>query len=181
MVRLVNDAGMGVPPQVAAAFRTIASLDGTLHLLSPSFELVSSARDEGEELLRNMVSLRKIRAKAGSQLLAFAPSIERLPRRLNKITSDLESGKFTVNVRAFPDPGDRKFVTSLVQQVISTIIAAASVVGGVFLLIAENGPQLTNDLSWYSVFGAVMLFVGAVLSIRVLIYAFRGAPGDWGW
>lgn len=181
MVRLVNDAGMGVPPQVAAAFRTIAALDGTLHLLSPSFELVSSARDEGEELLRNMVSLRKIRAKAGSQLLAFAPSIERLPRRLNKITSDLEAGRFTVNVRAFADPGDRKFVTSLVQQVISTIIAAASVVGGVFLLIAENGPQLTNDLSWYSVFGAVMLFIGAVLSIRVLIYAFRGAPADRGW
>lgn len=180
MFRLVNDAGMGVPSQVAAAFRTIAALDGTLHLLSPSFELVSSARDEGEELLRNMVSLRKIRAKAGAQLLAFAPSIERLPRRLNKITSDLEAGRFTVNVRVFADAGDRTFVTSLVQQVISTVIAAASVVGGVFLLVADNGPQLTNDLSWYSVFGATMLFIGAVLSIRVLIFAFRGAPGERG-
>jgi len=180
LFRLVADAGMGVPAEVASGFRTIASLDGTLHLLSPSFELVPSARDESEELLRSMVSLRKIRAKAGAQLLAFAPSIERLPRRLTKITSDLESGRFTVNVRAFADPGDRSFVTSLVQQVISTIIAAASIVGGVFLLVADNGPQLTSDMSWYSVFGAVMLFIGAVLSIRVLIYAFRGAPVDRG-
>ncbi|MEK8225906.1 hypothetical protein NKG05_07340 [Oerskovia sp. M15] len=84
-------------------------------------------------------------------------------------------------MRAFADPDDRTFVASLVQQVISTIIAAACVVGGVFLLVAENGPQLTDDLSWFSVFGATLLFIGAVLSIRVLIFAFRGPPTDRGW
>ena len=47
---LVNRWGFGVPPQIAAVFRTFASLEGTLRLLDPDLNLVVASRKHGEAM-----------------------------------------------------------------------------------------------------------------------------------
>ncbi|MFD6135915.1 ABC1 kinase family protein [Isoptericola sp. NPDC056618] len=178
LVRVVTSAGMAVPPQVAAAFRTFASLEGTLDLLSPGYDLVAGARDHGRPLLHRLVTPEAVRRKATQQLLGFAPELERLPRRVTRLVRDLEEGRFTVTVRAFSDPADRAFLSGLVQQVIMTLVAVGAVVGAVVLFVADGGPMLAPQLPWFTVLGAALGFVGTVLAVRVLVVAFRGTPRD---
>ncbi|MFE7405490.1 ABC1 kinase family protein [Isoptericola sp. NPDC057559] len=178
LVRLVTSAGIAVPPQVAAAFRTFASLEGTLDLLCPGYDLVAAARTQGRPLLSRLVTPEAVRRKATQQLLGFAPELERLPRRVTGLLRDLEEGRFTVTVRAFSDPADRAFLSGLVQQVIMTLVAVGAVVGAVVLLVADGGPMLAPELSWFTVLGAALAFVGTVLAVRVLVSAFRGTARD---
>ncbi|WP_313661763.1 AarF/UbiB family protein [Cellulosimicrobium cellulans] len=176
LFRLVTDAGLAVPSQVAAAFRTFTSLEGTLRLIDPAFDLVAGARATAQPLVRRVVTPEGLRERATSLFLGLAPELERLPRRLAKITSDVEAGRLTVNVRSFAHPDDRAFVTGLVQQVVSTVIAAAAVVAAVVLVSADSGPELVEGLRLFAVLGAALGFVGTVLAVRVLVFAFRGAP-----
>ncbi len=176
LFRLVTDAGLAVPSQVAAAFRTFTSLEGTLRLLDPGFDLVAAARATAQPLVRRVVTPQGLRERATSLFLGLAPELERLPRRLAKITSDVEAGRLTVTVRSFAHPEDRAFLTGLVQQVVSTVIAAAAVVAAVVLVSADSGPELVEGLSLFAVLGAALGFVGTVLAVRVLVFAFRGRP-----
>ncbi|WP_435738494.1 AarF/UbiB family protein [Cellulosimicrobium sp. PMB13] len=180
LFRLVTDAGLAVPPQVAAAFRTFTSLEGTLRLLDPTFDLVASARETAQPLVRRVVTTEGLRNRATSLFLGLAPELERLPRRLAKITSDVENGRFTVSVRTFAHAEDRAFLAGLVQQVVSTVVAAAAVVAAVVLLVADGGPQLGGGVALFPVLGAALGFVGTVLGVRVLVFAFRGLPGPTG-
>ncbi|WP_264031017.1 ABC1 kinase family protein [Cellulosimicrobium sp. SH8] len=175
LFRLVTDAGLAVPSQVAAAFRTFTSLEGTLRLIDPGFDLVAGARATAQPLVRRVVTPEGLRERATSLFLGLAPELERLPRRLAKITSDVEAGRLTVNVRSFAHPDDRAFVTGLVQQVVSTVIAAAAVVAAVVLVSADSGPELVEGLRLFAVLGAALGFVGTVLAVRVLVFAFRGS------
>jgi len=180
LVRLVTSSGIAVPPQVAAAFRTFTSLEGTLALLSPGYDLVAGARVHGRPLLRRLVTPEAVRRKATQQLLGFAPELERLPRRVTRLVRDLEEGSFTVTVRAFSDPADRAFLSGLVQQVIMTLVAVGAVVGAVVLFVADGGPMLAPQLPWFTVLGAALGFVGTVLAVRVLVAAFRdGTRERW--
>ncbi|MBN0039502.1 AarF/ABC1/UbiB kinase family protein [Cellulosimicrobium cellulans] len=174
LFRLVTDAGLAVPSQVAAAFRTFTSLEGTLRLIDPGFDLVAGARATAQPLVRRVATPEGLRERATSLFLGLAPELERLPRRLAKITSDVEAGRLTVNVRSFAHPEDRAFLTGLVQQVVSTVIAAAAVVAAVVLVSADSGPELAEGLRLFAVLGAALGFVGTVLAVRVLVFAFRG-------
>ncbi|MBE9940223.1 ABC1 kinase family protein [Cellulosimicrobium cellulans] len=180
LFRLVTDAGLAVPSQVAAAFRTFTSLEGTLRLLDPGFDLVAAARATAQPLVRRVVTPEGLRERATSLFLGLAPELERLPRRLAKITSDVEAGRLTVTVRSFAHPEDRAFLTGLVQQVVSTVIAAAAVVAAVVLVSADYGPELVEGLRLFAVLGAALGFVGTVLAVRVLVFAFRGTAARRG-
>ncbi|MEV8029445.1 ABC1 kinase family protein [Cellulosimicrobium funkei] len=180
LFRLVTDAGLAVPSQVAAAFRTFTSLEGTLRLLDPGFDLVAAARATAQPLVRRVVTPEGLRERATSLFLGLAPELERLPRRLAKITSDVEAGRLTVTVRSFAHPEDRAFLTGLVQQVVSTVIAAAAVVAAVVLVSADSGPELVEGLRLFAVLGAALGFVGTVLAVRVLVFAFRGTAARRG-
>lgn len=101
------------------------------------------------------------------------PMIDRMPRRINKITEDLEQGRFSMNMRVLENPSDRSFLTSLFQQLIVAVLAGAAVVGAIMLITSDEGPLLTKDIHLYSFFGFVLLFGGFVLSMRSLMLVFR--------
>jgi ubiquinone biosynthesis protein len=170
---LVSRHRLGVPPQIAAAFRTLAALEGTLRLLDPSIDLVASTRRQTDELLSQQLTPGGLRKQLDSELLNLVPLLRRLPRRLNKISEGLEQGQLSLNVRVLADPGDRGFLLSLTHQVIVAVLAAAATVAAIVLLTATGGPRLAPGISWYSILGYCLLFVGCVLALRALVLVFR--------
>jgi ubiquinone biosynthesis protein len=170
---LVSRHGLGVPPQIAAAFRTFAALEGTLRLLHPSMDLVSAARRQAGELLNQQLSPEALRDRLDSELLKLVPVLQRLPRRLSKISEELELGRLSVNVRLLANPNDRGFLLGLTQQVIVALLASAATVAAIILLTAPGGPQLAPGISWYAILGYCLLFVGCVLALRALVLVFR--------
>src|SRR5690606_14297025 len=113
-----------------------------------------------------------VRQSLEEQLVTMLPVLQRLPRRLSRITEDLETGRFSVRVRMFAEPDDRRFVTDLVQQVVVAVLAAAITVGAVVLLVSDGGARLTASLRLYDVLGALFLLFGFVLGLRALIRVF---------
>lgn len=173
LFRLVMDHGLAVPAQVAAAFRALGSLEGSLRLISPGMDLVSAARDEGRGLVTEQLSVPEARQRIEGQLAALLPMLQRLPRRVGKLAEDLEAGRLTMSVRAFRDPQDRAFITGIVHQLVLTALAAACTLGGVLLLMGEGGPMMTEAVRLNAFLGFVLLFFGFVLGSRVLVLVFH--------
>ncbi len=172
LFNLVNRWGFGVPPQIAAVFRTLASLEGSLRLLDPSFNLVVSARRHGEAFFADSMSPSSIREQVEAELVGLVPVIRRIPRRLDKITADLEKGRLAVNVRVLNDPADRGFLLGLTHQLVVALLASAITVAAIVLLTAQGGPMLTATIGFYDLLGFIFLFVGSVLGLRALILVF---------
>lgn len=174
---LVLDHGFAVPPQIAAAFRALAALEGTLRLLDPGFDVITEARELGSEHLEQEFTPERLKTELSRQALTLLPTLARLPRRVDRLADALEQGTLTARVRVLADDGDRGFLTRLFQQLIVAVLAAAATIGAVLLILDDSGPSLTASLSWHSFFGFTLLFAGFVLALRAVTLAFRGSAG----
>jgi ubiquinone biosynthesis protein len=72
--------------------------------------MVTSARAHARELLGPQLDPTHVRATLEDQLLALAPALQRLPRRLTALGDQLEQGRFSMNLRLLAHPEDRSFV-----------------------------------------------------------------------
>ncbi|HEY0807923.1 MAG TPA: AarF/UbiB family protein, partial [Pseudonocardiaceae bacterium] len=178
LFRLVLAYRFAVPAQVAAAFRAMGALEGTLTLISPDFDLLASARTVGSDLMRKAFEPAAIRQTLEGQLASMLPIVQRLPQRINKIVEDLERGRFTLNVRPLADRRDRDFLTGIAQQLMITILAAAATIGAIMLLTSDTGPMLTPTVRLYAFLGYALLFIGFVLGLRVLVLVFFRASRE---
>ncbi|WP_181272845.1 ABC1 kinase family protein [Brevibacterium oceani] len=177
LFNLVLAHRFSVPAPISAAFRAMASVEGALLTIDPSFDIVAVSRREGNRLVRSKLKGTKITDELQRRALQLMPMIDRMPRRINKITEDLEQGRFSMNMRVLENPSDRSFLTSLFQQLIVAVLAGAAVVGAIMLITSDEGPLLTKDINLYSFFGFVLLFGGFVLSMRSLMLVFRRDGG----
>ncbi len=176
LFRLVTAYELGVPPQVAAIFRTLATLEGTLTTIDPGFDLVAQARESGRGLMVEALEPGRLRQSFEDELAALLPVLRRLPRRIDRIADTVEHGRFSVQVRLFADPQDRRVVTDLLHQGLLTVLGAAAGVTGVMLLRTDGGPEVTESVGLYSLLGYALFIVAVVLVLRVLIIVFRHDP-----
>jgi len=177
LFRIVTDFGLSVPAEIAAVFRALATIEGTLTQLAPGFDIVNEARRFGGAQLAAQLSPEAIRKTAADELAALFPMLRRLPRRLDRIGGALEEGRLTVGVRLLADPSDRRYLTGLVHQVLLAFLAAASGIMAVLMIGLHGGPTLANNVSLYSFFGYCLLVIAAILAVRVLVQVFRPDTG----
>ena len=117
LFRIVSEHGLAVPPEIAAVFRALATMEGTLTPLAPGFDIVAEARRFAAEQLTEQFSPDVLRKTAADELIALLPVLRRLPRRIDRIGGALEAGRLSVNVRLLADPADRRYLTGLLHQV----------------------------------------------------------------
>jgi ubiquinone biosynthesis protein len=144
-----------------------------LRAISPDIDLIEAARAHGRLIADEAIVSGDLRQALESRLLSFLPALQRLPRRLDKLSQDLEQGRFTVNVRPFADRQGRGFITDLVQQLVVALLAATGTLGAIVLIASDTGPYLTPNVRLYAFFGYVLLFVAFVLALRALVLVFQ--------
>lgn len=165
---LVAQYGLTVPPEVAAAFRALATVEGALGRLVPGFDLVEEARSFAATELARRLSPRQLTRSLADEAAAVLPMLLRLPRRAERISSALEQGRLGVNVRLLADERDRRFIQTLVRDVLLTFLGGLTGVLGMLLLSTRGGPRVTGSLRLFDVFGYNMLLISSVLVLRVL-------------
>jgi ubiquinone biosynthesis protein len=173
LFRIVSEHGLAVPPEIAAVFRALATMEGTLTALAPGFDIVAEARRFAAGQLAAQFSPDVLRKTAADELIALLPTLRRLPRRIDRIGGALEAGRFSVNVRLLADPADRRYLTGLLHQVILIALAATSGVMAVLMLGLHGGPAITKTVTLYAFFGYCLLVIAAILALRVLVLVFR--------
>ncbi|MFD1541551.1 ABC1 kinase family protein [Nonomuraea guangzhouensis] len=173
LFKIVSAYGLSIPPEVAAVFRALATLEGTLVRLSPGFDLIGEARAFAGRYLAERVGPETVRETVTQELAALLPMLRRLPRRVERIASAAEHGRFTMNVRLLADDRDRSYVTGLLHQVLLTVLGATAGVMAVILLGTDGGPQVLSNTSLFQLIGYNLLGISAILVLRVLAVIFR--------
>jgi ubiquinone biosynthesis protein len=170
-----NDFGLVFPPVIAAVFRAMITLEGTLARLAPGFRVIEETRTIAASWLGDMLGPALLRDAATDEALGLLPILRRLPRRLDRITTSLERGTLTTSVRLLADDRDRHFVASMTGRAVLAFLGAAFGITSVMLIGVRGGPLLmpaaagTGGTSLFHVFGYVGLFFSLVLILRVII------------
>ncbi len=174
---LLFEFGLAFPPVIGGVFRALVTLQGTLLLLDPNFHLLEEARGLGEEWMREMVTPTSLRKAATDEALKLIPLLQRLPRRLDRITAAVEQGTLSFNVRLLSDERDARFINRLASRAILAFLGAALGIMAALFLGMPGGPALTSTISVFQVFGYFSLFLSAVLILRVIIAIVREKVG----
>ncbi|GAA4081071.1 ABC1 kinase family protein [Nonomuraea soli] len=174
LFRIVTAYGLSIPPEVAAVFRALATLEGTLVHLAPGFNLVEEARAFAGGYLSAAMEPQTIKETLTGEVAALLPMIRRLPRRLERIASAAEHGRLSMNMRLLGDERDRRFVTHLLHQVLLTVLGATAGLMGVILLSTDGGPFVVQQtMRLYELIGYFLLVISSILVLRVLVLIFR--------
>ncbi|NOV98528.1 AarF/UbiB family protein [Isoptericola halotolerans] len=175
LFQLVARYRLGIPPQVAAAFRTLATLEGTLQVVCGGYDLIDGARRYAGRSAAHATSPRELRSTLEAELLGLVPVLRRLPRRIDRITDAVEHGRLQVNVRLLADPADRRFVTRLWHQALLVVLACTAGLMAVALFLAAPGPMVTDVVGIFHVLATALLAGSVILVMRLLVVIFRGA------
>jgi ubiquinone biosynthesis protein len=124
LFRILAEHELSVPPEIAGAFRALATIEGTLTQLAPGFDIVAEAHRFTTDQLAEQLSPEALRKSATDELISLVPMLRRLPRRLDRIGGSLGHGRLGLNVRLLADASDRRYVTALAHQFILTFLAA---------------------------------------------------------
>jgi ubiquinone biosynthesis protein len=173
LFRIVAEYGLAIPPEIAAVFRALATLEGGLAEVAPGFDIVAEARGFAAVYFAERWRPEAIRETLAGELATLVPVLRRLPRRVDRIVGALERGRLGVNVRLFADDRDRRHITGLLHQALLTVIGSTSGIMAVLLLNTKGGPQVTPTVSLYQLFAFNLLVIAAILVLRVLIQIFR--------
>ncbi len=163
-----------VPADIASALRSLGALEGTLKLIDPDLDLVAEARSVGRASVGDLTP-SSVADEITSRAIRVLPLLDHLPRRLNRITEELERGAFTTHTRIISHPDDRRFLNGLVQQLVIALLSGASVIGGILLATSPGGPPLLPNLSAFAFLGYLLAFAGFVLALRAVALVF-GRP-----
>ena len=163
------------PPVIAAVFRAMITLEGTLARLAPGFQIVEESQKLAACWLGEVLGPGSLRDAATDEVLGLLPVLHRLPRRFDRITTSLERGTLTTSVRLLADDRDRQFIRSMVGRAVLAFLGAASGITSVMLIGVRGGPLFlptaagTGGTSLFHVFGYAGLFLSLVLILRVII------------
>src|SRR5215831_16483251 len=173
LFRLASQFELAIPPEIATVLRALATLEGTLSLLTPGIDIAAEARQYAADRVASRLSPTAAPKSAAEEVAALLPVLRRLPRRFDRVTSAVEQGRLRLNVRLFADERDRRVVTGLTHQLLLTFLAAASGIVAAILLGTSSGPQISPTLSLLQLIGYNLLLVGGILGLRVLYVIFR--------
>lgn len=177
LFRIIAEFNLAVPPEVAAVFRSITTIEGTLRLVDPDFDIVAEARGFAAEYMRSQLRPTAVRQSLTEELLDIVPLLRTLPRRLDRLATALEEGRLSVNLRPEGSDRQRKVATNLLHEVLLTVVAATSGVMAAIMLGHTGGPQLSDSVSLFQFIGYMLLVLGSILAMRVLVLVFR-PPAD---
>jgi ubiquinone biosynthesis protein len=173
LLRLIADYQLAVPPEVAAVFRALTTIEGGLAELTPGFDVMTESRAFANTYFAEMWRPEALRQALTDELTTLVPMLRRLPRRVDRIAAAMERGRLGVNVRLFADERDRRHVSALVHQVLLTALSGMTGLIAVLLLGISTGPMVTRTISLYTLFGYNLFAIAAILALRVLIVIFR--------
>jgi ubiquinone biosynthesis protein len=188
LFRMITRFGLAVPPEVAALFRALATVEGTLTQFAPGFNLLEEARTFAVETLTERLGFKRTKAGGGigsaatslaygaaQEFLSVLPMLRRLPRRAERISTALEEGRLSVRVRVLADERERRFISGLIHQVTVTLLAACTGLMGVLLVVfgTGKGPKVTAELELFPLLGYHALVASGILMLRALFTAMR--------
>lgn len=172
---VITSHHLSVPTEVAAVFRSLATVEGTLRTLSPGFDVVASAKQFAKAQLRQQLSPLAAKEEAMDGLSALLPVVSALPHRVDRVLQNLE----TVSGAAAPSRLGT-ILPGAVQLIALSMITATTGIMAVLLLVSgssSNG-SVSDSVTAHQMIGYPLLIVSSILGLRTLVSIFTTARDD---
>ncbi|GAA3856030.1 ABC1 kinase family protein [Streptomyces sedi] len=172
---MVTAHGLRVPPELAAVFRAIGTITGSVQRIAPDFDLVEEAQSLAAGQIQEKLTPEAAGRTIAEETLSLVPVIRRLPRRIDRITDSLEGGRLGFQVRLLADPRDRRFIRGIVNDVLLSFLGGLIGLMGVLLLRTDDAEanEIAGSLTLYDVIGLNLLMFSGVLVLRVIFSIIR--------
>jgi ubiquinone biosynthesis protein len=168
LLAVVVRFGLALDPQLAGVFRALATLEGTLRLIDPTFNVIDGARQYAQARKLGLPRPEQLREDTLNDLLELLPMLRKIPRRLDRISGALERGELSLRIRLFAHERDAQLVTQLTNRVILAFFSASIGVVAVSLLRLGGGPEIfSTNLDVLLGYGG--LTAATVLGLRVIV------------
>jgi len=168
MVDVIRRHRIALPGDLAAAFRSFATLEGCLTLLVPDFDVFERAIPAVPSLLLRMTPPRRLATSFQSQAITTASLLRTLPRRLDSLLTGVENGTAGIGLRAFSDGPSQRFLRNITGELVGALISIAAVVIAVVLVVSGSGPVLDGGIRLFDVLAATIGFLGFLGLLRVV-------------
>lgn len=122
LLRLLLDVGVAFDAELAGVFRAMITLEGTLRLLDPQFNLLDQARRVAGDLLAQRVVPDSLQAAVGGELLGALPLLRRIPRHLDRLATGRQRCTLAVHARPLADRRDVRTLADLVNRVALSVL-----------------------------------------------------------
>ncbi|MGE7690839.1 ABC1 kinase family protein [Lysinibacillus sp. NPDC097214] len=174
---VVRDFGLAFYPSVGLALRSLVTLDGTLRVIDPRFDIFTEAKDFSSAYMR--ASFLKpfkeplaAKERIQEELSMLIPTLRKMPRRVDQLIQRIESGKIILHHDVFSDEDNARFITNLFSRFVLLLVGITFGIISVALLAIS---QFIHDT--YAVYlntaAYLGLFLCAILLVRLSIQALR--------
>jgi ubiquinone biosynthesis protein len=169
LLRLLLDFGLAFDSELAGVFRAMITLEGTLRLLDPEFDLLDEAQRVAGDLLTERVVPDSLQDALGGELLGALPLLRRVPRHLDRLAAGLQRGTLAVHARPLADRRDVRTLADLVNRVALSVLGAGTAISSALLLAVPGGPRIAGRWGAYGLLGTIGLAAAIILGMRVVV------------
>lgn len=173
LLGLLFGFGVVLPAEFSTFFRALVTLEGTLMVLSPGYQVIDAAQRIAGTWAREALQAATVNELAKDEVVRLLPVLRRLPRHLDRLASIVERGDLRVRISLLSMPDDLRALTLLVNRVVMAFLGGVVGVMSVMLIGIRGGPEFTGRTTLYEFFGYFGLFCSTVLIMRVLVAIFR--------
>lgn len=173
LLRVVVTAGFKVPPSIAAAFRCLGVLEGTLDLVAPDLDVITITRSIAAQVFRETLSPITAVESGVEQAALAIPMLERVPAQLASIAGRLDRENLGMNFSPLGDPATRAMANHFAQLLSLSVLTMVAAFSGIALVLSDQGPRWADGLYLTTYLGLVLLLVAYVLGSRLVIMTLR--------
>ena len=109
-MRIGQQNGLRMPPSVSSMLRALVTLDGTIRLLSPGYEIVAAAQRLAQREATGALTPETLTEDVRKEMIRLAPILRRAPHHLDRIAGQLSRGRLAVRVSLFSTDEDTRWL-----------------------------------------------------------------------
>ena len=174
---VVREFGLSFYPSVSLALRSLITLDGTLRIIKPDFDIFVEGKEYSKKYISSILKKSFEEPRATKELIEdelsmIIPTLRKIPGRIDRLVQRVESGKIILHHDIFSDEKNSSFVTQLFSRFVLLLVGITfGIISTALLAIA----QFVREA--YAVYmntaAYVGLFLSAILLVRLAIQALR--------
>ncbi len=174
---IVREFGLHFYPSVSVALRAIVTLDGTLRIIDPMFDIFQEAKLFSNEYVKNSFKQpfkepKATKERLEEEIALILPNIRKIPRRIDQLVKKVEGGKIILHHDIFSDKANASFVTQLFSQFVLLFVGITFGIISVALLAISQFMHTAYAI-YLNTAAYLGLFLCAILLVRLSIQAIR--------
>jgi ubiquinone biosynthesis protein len=162
--------GLSVPASMISLSRALLTLDGTLRVIDPQFDLASETATRAADL--GPTEPDELADLLGQEVRRSLPVLRNLPEHIDEIATQLRFGRARIHVERFSGD-DRRVVSTWLDRALLTLLACFGLLGSSLLLVAAGLVGRGDTRTTLQALGFIGLVVSAILAMRVVARILR--------